>query len=255
MNKNVLIIEDEKPAADRLIKMLQDIDPLLKVVGKCDSIEDAVNFLKNNPSPDLIFADIQLADGLSFRIFEQVQVDVPVIFTTAFDEYALRAFRLNSIDYLLKPINPQELESAIGKFRKWGRLPEEVQPDYKTLAELIKLGEKKYKQRFLIRKGSKLQHIPAESVAYFMSDASSTFLVDDNNEQYLVDYNLETLEDLLDPGTFFRINRKMICSIKAVAQIENYFNGRLQLILRPALNEEVFVSRQRVKDFREWLDS
>jgi DNA-binding LytR/AlgR family response regulator len=117
------------------------------------------------------------------------------------------------------------------------------------------LGEKKYKQRFLIRKGSKLQHIPAGSVAYFLSDVSTTFLIDENNDQYLVDYNLETLEDLLDPREFFRINRKMICSIKAVVQIENYFNGRLLLELTPAFNEEVFVSRQRVKDFREWLDS
>lgn len=255
MNKKVIIIEDEKPASDRLIKLIAEIDPGLQIVECLDSIEDSVSYLKANPSPDLLFMDIQLADGLSFKILEQVQIEAPVIFTTAFDQYALRAFQVNSIDYLLKPVNPEELKRAIEKFKKWGGKAYASLHDYKALADLIKGGEKKYKERFLIRKGSKLQHIPSSSIAYFFSDASTTFLVDENNERYLIDYNLESLEELLDPNQFFRVNRKLICGIKAVLFVEQYFNGRLLLGLNPGFDEEVFISRQRVKDFREWLDS
>lgn len=249
---NILIVEDEKPAAHRLRRLLEEIAPDLSVIDRFDSIEDTVAYLKRFPAPDLIFLDIQLADGMSFEIFRQVEVSSPIIFTTAFDQYALQAFKVNSIDYLLKPIDPEELKGAIQKFRSLHVQGSKV--DYEALLAQIESTNRKLKKRFLLKSGSKLIYIETDQVAYFFSQDSSTFITDTQGKQFLHEMPLDELEQQLDPTQFFRISRSMIINLRSIEQIEPYMNGRLILELNPNFEEQVFVSRQRVREFKEWLD-
>ena len=252
---NILIIEDEKLAANRLSGLIKSFDGTATIVGIQDSIKASVAWFSSNPQPDLAFMDIQLADGLSFEIFDQVAVSCPVIFTTAFDEYALRAFKVNSIDYLLKPIDSEELSKAMEKFRHLHH--DSGKPD--TIAapvmdRVLQMLTKTHKSRFLVRAGEHIKTISTEQVTFFYSMGKATFLNTTENKEYDIDYTLEELEGLLNPELFFRINRKYIVSMGAIRDIINYTNSRLKLKLVNSTDNEIIVSREKVADFKNWLD-
>ncbi len=251
--KKVLIVEDETPAAERLKKLVLNLGEI-EIVSRLDSIEDSVEWFKTNPAPDLAFFDIQLADGKSFSIFDKVAVPCPVIFTTAFDEYAIQAFKVNSIDYLLKPIDEKELTAAWNKFLTLSN--SENSDSYDELNEQLKmlLKAKNFKSRFLIKSGEHFKFINCEKIAYFFSDGGHTFLIDKDGKQHLLDEKLESLEEQLDPELFHRISRKYIVSCDSISKISSYFNNRLILELNPSPAQEVIVSRERVSQFKSWLD-
>lgn len=250
----ILIIEDEQPAAKQLAKLIQKIRPQAQLLSFLDSIESSVEYLKaSSIIPDLIFMDIQLADGLSFDIFNAVNVETPVIFTTAFDQYTLRAFKVNSIDYLLKPIDPEELSAALDKYENIYQQPTALSP---AILHQLKnaLTEPVYKERFLIKVGQQLIHLRTEDVRYFFSEESLVYAVTEENRKHLVDFSLDQLEQVLPPRNFFRINRKIILHIDGIHRIHTYFNGRLKLDILPKQDLEAIVSRDRVPDFKQWLD-
>lgn len=249
----ILIIEDEAPAARRLNQLVKECRPNAEVLGQIDSVEGAIDWCKNNPSPDLAFMDIQLADGLSFEIFESVAVKCPVIFTTAYDEYAIKAFKVNSIDYLLKPIDKNELVQAFNKF-------DELQNSSSAeinISEIVKAFSKQqnYRTRFLVKQGQRLIPVETEQIAYFFAEDKLVFMVTDDGHKYVVDYTLEQLEGELNPEDFFRANRKIITSMPAVKDIHLSFNGKLKIYLKPDLKkgEEIFVSRERASEFKTWM--
>lgn len=250
--KRVLIIEDEKPASKRLQRLLADLNPEIEIIDIIDSVEDAVNWFNNFPQPDLAFFDIQLADGLSFNIFKKTQVECPVIFTTAYDQYAIKAFKVNSIDYLLKPIDPKELNQAWEKFLNLAS-NQKGDPDFSQLLAQLQ-SKKKFKERFLIKKGDGYQYIHIGQVAYFYSDGGLTFLMDLDNKKHIIDDKMDGLETDLDPDAFLRISRKFIVGEKSVQKISKYFNSRLLLELHPAYSEQVIVARERVQNFKAWLN-
>lgn len=250
----ILIIEDEQPAAKQLAKLIQKIRPQAQLISALDSIEASVEFLRDPAiSPDLIFMDIQLADGLSFDIFNQVDVQTPVIFTTAFDQYTLRAFKVNSIDYLLKPIEPEELLAALDKYENIYQQPTALSPA--VLHQLKNaLTEPAYKERFLIKIGQQLIYLRTEDIRYFFTEESLVYAITRENKKHLVDFSLDQLEQVLSPRDFFRISRKIILHIEAIHKIHTYFNGRLKLDILPPQDLEAIVSRDRVPDFKLWLD-
>lgn len=250
----LIIIEDEVHAAERLRRMVTMLRPEFIIEGVFDSIEESVSHLKMG-QPDLILMDIQLADGLSFSIFENVDVHAPVIFTTAFDEYALRAFKQHSIDYLLKPIGEDELLQAIQKFEKF-HLQNQPKNDLFALRQMLKdfQTQQSFRKRFMVRSGNGLTHIGIEDVAYFLSTSGVTFLVTYTNERFMIEHPLDVLENELHPDEFFRVNRKCILAAKSIQRIEPHLSQRLILELKPHAGEEISVSRQRTRDFRSWLD-
>lgn len=250
----VLIIEDERPAARRLTKMITQFRPEAEIVEVLDSVEASVKWLNSFAPPDLAFVDIQLADGISFDIFKQVNIEIPVIFTTAYDQYTLRAFKLNSIDYLLKPIDPELLEEAIDQYdRLYAQQQKFDNGALKTLLEHID-GKKEYKERFLVKMGQQLNYVPTKEIAYFFSEDGMVHLKCHNKKRHVIDYTLDQLANMLDPDQFFRINRKIITRLDAIHKIHTYFNSRLKLELLPNTDMEVIVSRDRVSDFKHWLD-
>lgn len=252
MDYKVLIIEDEKPAARRLQKMLAELNDNLEIVDVIDSVEDATTWLKNYQHPDIVFMDIQLADGLSFSIFDKVKIEAPIIFTTAYDEYAIKAFKVNSIDYLLKPIEKESLEAAWQKFKSLKGNKE------MAVEELIKSinreKEAKFKERFLIKLGDNYTYCNVNDVAYFTSDSGFTQLTTWDKNNYIIDEKLDGLEKVLAPNDFFRINRKFIIHLKSITKISSYFNSRLILQLKPICENEVIVARDRVSQFKKWLN-
>lgn len=260
---NVLIVEDEELAVRKLRKLVGDVAPHLQVQGVTASIEDSVNWLREHPTPDLIFMDIELADGQSFEIFEQVPVRSRVIFTTSYDEYALQAFKVNSIDYLLKPIQKEDLERSLQKLRDL-TTGENVAPApdaqslniEKLLRELQQSGgsaQKEYRKRFLVKQGQKLLSVEVSDILYFYTDERFSFFRTRAGQKFLVDYTLDELADALDPAYFFRPNRGLIITHHAVEQIQPYFGNRLALTLKPAFDKEALVSREKVADFKTWM--
>ncbi|MFT3679536.1 MAG: LytTR family DNA-binding domain-containing protein [Ferruginibacter sp.] len=248
----VLIIEDEIPAAHRLSKLLQQYDDDIDIVHKTDSIETSVQFLGNSPALDLIFMDIQLADGISFDIFEQVPIKTPVIFTTAFDQYTLKAFKVNSIDYLLKPIDEKELGKALEKYHSlYRKSPVDFSDKMIKLIQEINLT--KYKERLLIKRGQQLSYLKTENTAYCFADGKLCYAVDFNGTKYLLESNLGQLEEQLQPDHFYRINRHLLVNIEAVKKVHTWLGGRLKLEIAPATTAETVVSRERVNGFKEWL--
>ncbi|HPR25350.1 LytTR family DNA-binding domain-containing protein [Lentimicrobium sp.] len=248
----VVIIEDEELAARRLEGMIMDCDSSVEVIARLESVEDSVEWFRNHPCPDLIFLDIHLEDDLSFAIFEKVKVDAPVIFTTAYDEYAIRAFKLRSIDYLLKPIVQEELARSLDKFREFSR--PNSQPDIESLFRMFTGGgEENYKERFSITVGQKIKSYSIAEISWFYSEAGITFMVVNDNHQYPVDFSLDELTTMLNPKEFFRINRQFLVKINSVRNIHIYPKGRLKLELLPASAKEIFVSRDKVTKFKEWL--
>ena len=249
---NIIIIEDEKPAARLLQRKIEKLG--LQVKTLLHSVEEAIEWFSVQQHPDLIFLDIQLSDGLSFEIFEKVNINSAVIFTTAYDEYALRAFKLNSIDYLLKPIDEEDLEVAITKFKN--RLPKQefLQLDFNQIREMFSNPfDKMYKKRFTIRIGQHLKVISADEIECFFSENKGTYIHTFDNRNYLIETTLEVLEKELDPKDFFRISRKFIISLKSIKEIVVYNNSRLKLILPSYKEEEVIVSREKVTDFKSWI--
>ena len=250
---NVLIIEDEQPAARRLKQLLEAEQPGIQALGPIDSVEAAVAWLRRNPAPDLLFLDIQLADGLSFDIFSQVDIQAPVIFTTAYDQYTLKAFKLNSIDYLLKPIEPEELALALDKFgRLFGKRQSIGIDAIKSMIQAF--SQPDYKERFIIKTGQQLTYIRAEDIFYCYSEDGLAFAQMASRKRHAIDYTLDQLENLLNPRDFFRLNRKVIAHIQSIRKVEPYFNSRLILELDPGAPFDIIVSRDRVNDFKSWLD-
>ncbi|WMI69886.1 LytTR family DNA-binding domain-containing protein [Mangrovimonas sp. YM274] len=250
---NVLIIEDEKPSARRLQRMLDNIG--VKADTLLHSVEESITWFQSNPHPDLIFLDIQLSDGLSFEIFEAVTITSPVIFTTAYDAYALQAFKLNSIDYLLKPIDTAELKIAVEKYQQ--RLPQVGigSLDFEAIKKLlVNPIERDYKKRFSVKVGQHLKLITIDSIECFYSENKGTYAHTVEGRNYLLDATLEQLEQELDPDLFFRINRKFFVNINAIEDMISYTNSRLQIKLGNFKEQEVIVARERVKDFKQWLE-
>ena len=255
----VLIIEDEELAVKKLQKTLASVDSEAEVVGVTDSIRSSVNWLEVNPSPDLILMDIELADGQSFEIFEKVDVKSTVIFTTSYDEFALKAFKVNSVDYLLKPIQKEDLEAALDKFKKmkdiYGKSngSQSLNVDSLVRELQLKLQPKEYRKRFLVKHAQKLVSIDVEEICYFYSDGRLNFFKTGDNKKYVVDYTMDELEEMLNPELYFRISRSFYVSIGSVDQIHDYFGNRLLLNLKPAVDKEALVSREKVTDFKKWM--
>ncbi|MGA0558030.1 LytR/AlgR family response regulator transcription factor [Larkinella sp. VNQ87] len=255
----ILIVEDEPLAVKRMEGLIRDVAPEAEILGKIDTVRAFVRWWQTNPAPDLLLMDIQLADGLSFEIFQQVDVKTPVIFTTAYDEYALRAFKVNSVDYLLKPIEQEELAKAIQKFRQQGGSAGDSNGSSQNLAKMLEeFGIKpvSYKNRFLIKQGGRFDVVETADILYLYADDKVVFLITNQNRKYIVDETLDELEHKLDPRHFFRVNRKYITHLSAIERIEPYFNGRLRIWLkhRPT-EEEVSVSRERAESFKTWLNT
>lgn len=252
---NVLVIEDELYSARRLEKMLKELAPELHILALLESVAQSVRWLKEHPAPDLIFMDIQLSDGSSFEIFSKTNVASPVIFVTAYDEYALQAFKVNSIDYLLKPIDKGELERSLEKFN---RLNQQTSPPRNTdVTQIIKsLREAKpnYKTRFLVKTGQTFITIFTQDIAYFFADHKLVYLVTREGKKHLVDQTLEELEDQLDPKNFFRLNRQFVASVNAIAKLHNYFNHKLKVELIPPTDIEILISREKAPEFKTWLN-
>lgn len=249
-----IIIEDEKPAARLLQRKLEKLD--IKVEVMLHSVEESIEWFSNNQHPDLIFLDIQLSDGLSFEIFEKIEIKSAIIFTTAYDEYALKAFKLNSIDYLLKPIDEDDLELAVSKFKT--RLPKQensLQLDFEQIKKLFQNPfEKNFKTRFTVKIGQHLKVISIDEIECFFSENKGTYIHTLDNRNYLIDGTLETLEQELEPKNFFRVSRKFIVPLKSIKEIVLYSNSRLKIVLPTYKEDEVIVSREKVQDFKVWID-
>lgn len=249
----VVIVEDEKIAANRLEKLLIQIDSSIEVIAKLGSIKSSVDWFKNNKA-ELIFLDIQLSDGLSFSIFDQLSIKTPVIFTTAYDQYAIKAFQLNSISYLLKPIRESELKQSLSKYNE---LIAALNIDFKSLLKEMN-GEKiSYKKRFLIHAGDKLKKIDVDDIAYFYALEKNVFIKTFNKTSYAVDYTLDALDNILNPEQFFRINRKYIVNMNSISEMIAYSRGRVKLNLNPAADEELdaIVSVERSPKFKQWMNN
>ncbi len=250
---NVLIIEDEKLAADHLSSLIRLYDHEINIIDRLDSVKKSVQWFNTNQQPDLVFMDIQLADGISFEIFDQTIVNCPIIFTTAFNEYALKAFKVNSIDYLLKPIDFDELKVAIDKYKEIRGVPEQNQYQL-VMDNVMSMLSDNYKQRFVIKVGEHIKSVPVENILYFYSLEKATFLHTADDHNYVIDYSIEQLETLLDPQKFYRINRKYLISMNSINDIISYSNSRLKIELKHSTDMDAIVAREKVNKFKKWLD-
>lgn len=249
---NILIIEDEPNAAERLISLIKQ-QRQINILGQFDTVTRSVDWLKKNQTPDLIFMDIQLADGLSFQIFEQVTVNAPVIFTTAYNEYALKAFKVNSIEYLLKPIDVEELRAA---FAKYETLTGKPTPDkmMESISYAMQMLTKKYKERFMVKVGEHLKTIAVNEILFFFSLEKTTFAQTTDGRKHILDFTLDQLDALLDPARYFRINRKYIVQADSIKDMISHTNSRIKLVLKTSDDDDVIVARERVQEFKDWLD-
>jgi len=248
----VLIIEDEQPNARMLAEMLQSLRPGWDISGILETVKHTVAWLRSHPHPDLILMDIQLSDGICFSIFEQVEVKSSIIFTTAFDNYAIQAFKVNSIDYLLKPIKESELEKALIKMEQF-RLPAHQQIDFEEIMHAMRTGNKEYRKRFLISAGNKYFKLNTSEIACFISENKVTTAITVAGEHHVVDFSLDKLEAELDPGIYFRADRKTIIHIDLVSRFEDYFGSKLIVKLKSPVNEKITVSRLKASAFKVWV--
>lgn len=249
----VLIVEDEKMAANRLTKLLAELAPEAEVLAQLDSVKRASEWLSTQ-SAELLFFDIQLADGLSFEILERVKVEAPIIFTTAFDEYAIKAFKVNSVDYLLKPIDPKELEAALDKFKSQFQSSPQPMLDLSAIEQAMKQMTRKFKERFVVKIGEHIRTLEVAHTTFFFSQEKATYLQNVDNKRFIIDYTLEQVQQLIDPEDFYRINRKYLISMRAIKDIVSYSNSRLRIILNGSDEMDAIVSRDKVQDFKRWLD-
>lgn len=249
---NIIIIEDEKPAARLLQRKLEKLG--YKIQTLLHSVEESITWFEKNSHPDLIFLDIQLSDGLSFEIFDKVTIESPIIFTTAYDEYALRAFKLNSVDYLLKPIDEDELVVSISKFQNQFQKNAVTGLDFEAIKRmLVNPVQKQYKNRFSVKMGNQIKLIAIDEIECFYSENKGTYLHTVDNRDYLLDNSLEQLESELNPGSFYRISRKFIIPLQSIKEIQVHTNSRLKVILPTYKEDEVIVSREKVQDFKSWI--
>lgn len=248
----IVIIEDEKLSAEHLLRLLKKLEPEVELLANLDSVKRSVAELRKGINCDLMFVDVHLADGISFEIFSKVDLQVPIIFTTAFDEYAIKAFKLNSVDYLLKPVNVEDLKQALDKFKRLQ--PGNNRPDSDKIFKTFEHYSKPFKNRFMVKMGETISSIKSEEVSHFVSEDGLVLLATINLKRYPVDYTLDQLEELLSPELFFRINRKTIVNINSVQKVNPYFNSRLKIHLANLDEEAAVVSRERVGQFKEWLD-
>lgn len=249
----VLIIEDEPLAIERIRHLLQNQQGKVEIVGVTGSIESSVHWLQNNLHPQLILMDIELSDGQSFAIFNQVDVKSPVIFTTSYDEYAIKAFKANTVDYLLKPIRESDLQMALQKLQGLKQQFSTAPAGLENLLRDLQYKGKEYRDRFLVKTGQRYFSIETENIAYFYYANRVTYLKTWKNEQYYLDYILDELEEMLSPNVFFRANRQYILNIKSVKDIHSYFNHKLKLVLRPPAKDEVLVSKEKANEFKNWM--
>jgi len=254
----ILIIEDEELAVKKLQKTLSSIEESADVVGITNSITSSVEWLSQHPLPDLILMDIELADGQSFEIFDKVDVKCPVIFTTSYDEYAVKAFKVNSVDYLLKPIQKEDLQAAIEKYRQLKQQFTGQASHTMKVEQLVKelkqqLQPREFRKRFLVKHGNKLVPVEISEVAYFFSDNGLNFFMTRDNRRYIVDYLMDEIETMVDPEKYFRVNRSLTVTYDSIEKMEDYFGGRLILKLRPVHDKEALVSREKVQEFKKWM--
>jgi len=250
----ILIVEDEELAVKKLQKTLMSVNASATIMGVTDSIKSTVEWLQENPQPDLILMDIELADGQSFEIFNLTEVKSPVIFTTSYDEYALKAFKVNSVDYLLKPIQKEELQAALNKFQKIkGNSSTDVNMEILIKELQQKLQPKEYRKRFLVKHGQKLVSVEIHEIAYFYSDGRLNFFKTYDNKKFVVDYTMDELEEMLEPEKYFRISRSFYVAVNSIDKIDDYFGNRLILQLKPVVDKEALVSREKVTDFKKWM--
>jgi len=250
---NVLIFEDEKPTAIHLASLLSKIDKSINIIGSLGSVAAGIKWYKENQMPDLVFQDIILSDGNCFEIFDTVEVMAPVIFTTAFSEYAIKSFQVNSIDYIIKPYDIKDLKSALDKYSKLKGIFHP--PEKKLLEDILKKKTFTPKKRFLVKMGDNYLPIGSDDIAYLISEDGLTFATLFNKERHIVNFSIVELAKQMDPSSFFQINRKMIINIESVKKLSSWFNSRLKLTLIPPLNEDAVVSRERTSSFKEWLDA
>ena len=247
-----IIVEDEKHARENLQNLLLEIVPDIQIQAQMDSVRKTVDWLQNNKT-DLIFLDIHLADDLSFKIFEEVKVDTPIVFTTAYDQYALKAFKVNSIDYLLKPIDKEELENTIAKFKSLARPGNNI--DFEKLQKALnEKNQPNFQQRFLVQRRDKIMSVKAENVSYFEGEDRYVYLVKNDGTRYIIDYKLSDLEELLDPTTFFRLNRSFIAHFDAIDKIITMSKSRVKIHLQPAAQRDIVVSSANARSFKMWLN-
>jgi len=245
----VILVEDEKHARDNLEHLLLQIAPNIEILAKLESVKRTVEWLQNNQA-DLIFLDIHLADDLSFKIFEQIKVTTPVIFTTAYDKYALKAFKVNSIDYLLKPIDEEELAASMEKFKT----TQAAAVDYTQIQSLINAPKKNYQQRFLVTRRDKIMSLTVNQIAFFEGEDRYVYLINKEGNRFIVDYKLSDLEDILDPKIFFRLNRSFIAHFEAIDSISSVSKSRLKVDLKPKARRDIIVSSANTKHFKAWLN-
>jgi DNA-binding LytR/AlgR family response regulator len=249
---NILIVENEIPAADRLVRLLNKIDKSIVITDIVETVEHAISILQESRQPDLILMDIQLDDGLCFEIFDVINIDIPVIFTTAYDKYTLKAFKVNSVDYLLKPIDEDSLRTAIGKYKKHYADKSPFKTDFRQLLQEFR---NQYKTRFLIKIGNKFKSVPVKEISYFYITEKNVFIRDYQNKDYGLDNSLEQLQNMLDPRKFFRINRDCIVNIESISMMHSYSSSRLQLVIKNEKASDLFVvSRDKVTPFKKWID-
>ena len=253
---HVLIIEDEQYAAVKLEGLIRTYNSSISIDGPIDSVEEAVQWFSQHAHPDLLFLDIHLADGSSFEILKQVDIQCPIIFTTAYDQYAIQAFKTKSVDYLLKPIKQDDLNAAMQKFTELfqQRPAGQISQDISALAQLLQQERQVFKRRFLVKRGQTIQSIPAEEVAYFQFEDRTTLLITKDNRRFPVNHTLDELEEMLDPQLFTRANRQFIIHIDAIEKIHPWFKGRLKLDLSPRQSADLVISTEKTKSFKQWLD-
>jgi len=252
----VVIIEDEQLTAERIATLLRHIDPGIEVSSTIDSVKRSVEWFNSNQMPDLVFMDIQLADGLSFDIFEQVKIEAPVIFITAFQEYAIKAFRVNSVDYLLKPVSEGDLQASLDKYRRYFNREISIPAiGGELLQDIREMISRPYKSRFMVRVGDHIKTLDVEHILYFYSLQKGTYLHTSENRSFVVDYTLGRLEELLDPLRFHRINRKYLITHKAIKDVITLSSSKLKVSLMHSDDDDIYISRERVITFKEWLDS
>ncbi|MEM6360787.1 MAG: LytTR family DNA-binding domain-containing protein [Bacteroidota bacterium] len=252
---NILIIEDETLAAEKLENLLKELDASVNILGKLKSIETVTDWFESSgDKPDLIISDIRLLDGLSFEIFKQVDYKGAVIFTTAYDQYAIKAFEVNSIDYLLKPVQKEKLKNSLEKFKSLNSAMESPFP-YEELVAMIKGQQQEYKSRFMVRTGNKIVAVPVEKISYFYSQNKLTYIVTHDNKKYPLDQPLEVIDKQLDPKQFFRANRQFIITFESVDEIHPYFKGRVKINLKHQPDEEIIISAEKSPEFKKWLDN
>jgi DNA-binding LytR/AlgR family response regulator len=254
----ILIVEDEELAVKKIQKTLASIDPDAEIAGITHSISSTIEWLETNPSPDLILMDIELSDGQSFEIFSRTKVKSAVVFTTSYDEFALKAFKVNSIDYLLKPVQKEDLEAALNKYRNMKEVYTGSSEDDLNMETIVKqlkqkLQLKEFRKRFLVKHAQKLVSIEIEEIAYFFSDGRLNFFKTYDNKKYVLDYTMDELDEMLDPDRYFRISRSFYIAIDSVEQIHEYFGNRLLLHLKPPVEKDAIVSREKVADFKKWM--